>query len=97
MLTEIQRNSFTAMNKPLSNGGGKVTEATVSTNYAPGAPRIGEYVMNFPTERSGDRDTARQVMRRNGCRSIRFEKFDSGLLVVHGYIGRLSGPGVEDL
>jgi hypothetical protein len=37
------------------------------------------------------------VMKRNGCRSIRFEKLDNGVLVAHGYIGPMSGPGVEDL
>jgi hypothetical protein len=38
-----------------------------------GAPptslRAGDYVMNFPVERPGDRATARQAMKRNGCRS----------------------------
>ncbi len=69
----------------------------MSTNYAPGAPRTGEYVMNFPIERSGDRDTARQVMRRNGCKSIRFELLESGRLTAHGYVARVDGLGVEGL
>jgi hypothetical protein len=59
--------------------------------------RIGEYVMNFPTERVGDRDTARQVMRRNGCKSIRFELNEAGLLTAHGYVARVEGPAVEGL
>lgn len=50
-----------------------------------GAPpttmRTGEYVMNFPVERPGDRDTARQAMKRNGCRCIRFE--------LHGVLERI--------
>jgi nitrous oxide reductase accessory protein NosL len=64
---------------------------------APFIARSGDYAMNFPQERDGDRKTARDVMKRNGCRSIRFEKLDNGVLVAHGYIGPMSGPGVEDL
>jgi hypothetical protein len=60
-------------------------------------PRDGDYVMNFPHEREGDRTTARDVMRRNGCRSIRFELHANGMLIAHGYIARLDGPGVEGL
>lgn len=77
--------------------------------------RAGDYVMSFPIERPGDRDAARMVMRRNGCRAIRFELHGAcdrvvdhktqelkqeavpGTLVAHGYIGRMQGPGVEDL
>lgn len=40
---------------------------------APVKLRAGDYVMNFPVERPSDRDTARQAMKRNGCRTIRFE------------------------
>lgn len=56
----------------------------------------GDYAMNFPRERDGDRATARDVMRRNGCRAIRFEKHGD-LLIAHGYIGHMSGPEVEEL
>jgi len=66
-------------------------------NAAPFQLRTGDYAMNFPQERDGDRQTARDVMRRNGCRSIRFEKHDNGLLIAHGYVAPVSGPGVEDL
>lgn len=59
--------------------------------------RPGDYAMNFPQERESDRATARDVMRRNGCKSIRFEKTDTGVLIAHGYIGRLDGPGMEGL
>lgn len=78
-----------------------------------GAPptslRAGDYVMNFPVERPGDRDTARQAMKRNGCRSIRFETreiqvdgpdgrpVDAVTIIAHGYVGRMAGNGVEDL
>lgn len=63
---------------------------------APVQLRPGDYVMNFPIEREGDRKTARDVMKRNGCRSIRFELHDK-LLIAHGYVARMSGAGVEDL
>lgn len=72
-----------------------------------GAPpttlRCGEYVMNFPVERPGDRDTARQAMKRNGCLCIRFEALESqtegeaGTLIAHGYVGRMAGNEVESL
>ena len=74
----------------------------------PTALRSGDYVMNFPVERPGDRDTARQAMKRNGCKVIRFETTpttvdgpdgkprDATLLVAHGYVARMAGE-VEDL
>lgn len=72
-----------------------------------GAPptslRAGDYVMNFPVERDGDRQTARDAMKRNGCRSIRFESLDphtegeKGTLIAHGYVGRMAGNEVEAL
>lgn len=64
---------------------------------APIQYRTGDYVMNFPQEREGDRTTAKDVMRRNGCRSIRFELHKDGILIAHGYTSRMSGAGVEDL
>lgn len=77
-----------------------------------GAPptslRAGDYVMNFPLERPGDRDTARQAMKRNGCRCIRFEQSEVQIdspkgpiqaftLVAHGYVARMAGNEVESL
>lgn len=82
-----------------------------------GAPptslRAGDYVMNFPLERPGDRDTAREAMKRNGCRCIRFEQspivIDSTdaagkprqvsafTLIAHGYVARMAGNEVEGL
>lgn len=77
-----------------------------------GAPptslRAGDYVMNFPIERPGDRDTARQAMKRNGCRSIRFDQSEIAIdspkgqltahtLVAHGYVARMAGNEVENL
>lgn len=63
-------------------------------NPAPLKP--GDYAMNFPVERQGDRQTAKDVMRRNGCRAIRFEK-DGALLIAHGYISPVQGHEVEEL
>jgi hypothetical protein len=72
-----------------------------------GAPptslRAGDYVMNFPVERSGDRNTAREAMKRNGCRTIRFESLppaiegEQGTLIAHGYVARMAGNEVEAL
>lgn len=77
-----------------------------------GAPptslRAGDYVMNFPLERPGDRETAREAMKRNGCRTIRFESTEiefespSGVvkghtMIAHGYVGRMAGNEVEAL
>lgn len=72
-----------------------------------GAPptslRAGDYVMNFPVERPGDRDTAREAMKRNGCRTIRFEALaahtegEAGTLIAHGYVARMAGNEVEAL
>lgn len=66
-------------------------------NSIPFKPRDGDYAMNFPQERDGDRATARDVMRRNGCHSIRFEKHANGTLVAHGYVARIEGENVEGL
>ncbi len=76
---------------------------------APIQLRAGDYVMNFPIERQSDRDTARQAMKRNGCKTIRFESSEVEIvnhenklvpakrLTAHGYVGRIQGPGVEEL
>ncbi len=67
------------------------------------SPRAGDYVMNFPIERPGDRDTARQAMKRNGCAAIRFEALEphtkgvAGTLIAHGYVARMAGNEVEAL
>lgn len=79
------------------------------TTPPPTSMRAGEYVLNFPVERAGDTATARDAMRRNGCKCIRFERTEvmvadekgverpAKRLVAHGYVGRVSGPGVEEL
>lgn len=43
------------------------------------------------------RASARDTMKRQGCKSIRFELLETGQLVAHGYVGRMSGPNVEEL
>jgi hypothetical protein len=78
------------------------------SSYPPTSLRAGDYVMNFPLERPGDRDTARQVMRRNGCRCIRFELHEIDIdspngtihahtMIAHGYVARMAGNDVEPL
>jgi hypothetical protein len=77
-----------------------------------GAPptslRAGDYVMNFPVERPGDRQTARDAMKRNGCRCVRFEQTEIDIdspkgvikahtLIAHGYVARMAGNEVEAL
>lgn len=52
--------------------------------------------MNFPVERPDDKETAREAFKRNGCKSVRFEKRED-MLIAHGYIGRMEGEGVEEL
>jgi len=79
----------------------------------PTSLRAGDYVMNFPLERPGDRDTARQAMKRNGCRCVRFEvnpividsmdekgkpkQIDAFTLIAHGYVAQMAGNEVEPL
>jgi hypothetical protein len=75
----------------------------------PTSLRAGDYVMNFPVERPGDRATAREVMKRNGCRTIRFEVYpitvdgpdgrpvEAKSVIAHGYVGRMAGNEVESL
>ncbi len=59
--------------------------------------RAGDYAQRFPLDTLDGRKLARESMRRNGCRSIRFEVNQSGALIAHGYVGRFEGPHVEDL
>lgn len=85
---------------------------------APISLRCGDYARQFPLDNEQARADARAMMRRNGCRSIRFEVIENRsqssegewvepldaegrviprAVIAHGYVGRMSGPGVEDL
>lgn len=64
---------------------------------APFEMRPGDYAKRFPRDTVEERAIARQVMRSQGCKSIRFEPTESGPLIAHGYVGRFEGPNVEDL
>lgn len=56
----------------------------------------GEYAKQFPADTPADRGYARDVMRRQGCKSIRFVMAGERM-VAHGYVARIEGPGVEPL
>lgn len=58
--------------------------------------RPGDYAKQFPRDTPEERAFARDVMRRQGCRSIRFE-LHGALLIAHGYVGRFESQNVEDL
>lgn len=58
--------------------------------------RAGDYAMRLPVDSLDGRKLSRESMRRNGCRSIRFE-INNGALIAHGYVGRFEGLNVEDL
>lgn len=59
--------------------------------------RAGDYAKRFPKTSAADKDLARQLMRRQGCKSIRFETTPQGELVAHGYVARFEGANVEPL
>lgn len=64
---------------------------------APPEMRPGDYAKSFPIDTAEERKLARQLMRGQGCKSIRFETHPSGVLIAHGYVGRFEGPQVEHL
>jgi len=53
--------------------------------------RTGEYVLNRGADNEIERADCRATLRRNGCRSVRFETFENGLLCAHGYLARIEG------
>lgn len=61
-----------------------------------GQLRAGEYIVTRGTDTEAERNDARITLRRNGCKSVRFEPLDDGRLQVHGYLAAMSGvQGVE--
>ena len=63
---------------------------------APVQMRDGDYAKRYPRDEEALREEGRAAMRRNGCKSIRFQVTEAGL-IVHGYVGRFDGPEVERL
>ncbi len=65
-------------------------------SLAPLPPRTGDYAMQFGSTRDVDYATARAAMKRQGCRTIRFEPVGDGF-VAHGYLAQLQGHNVEEI
>ena len=58
--------------------------------------RAGEYIVTRGSDTDAERKDARLTLRRNGCKSVRFEPLDDGRLQVHGYLAAMEGVhGVE--
>jgi hypothetical protein len=53
--------------------------------------RSGEYVVTRGADTEAERNDARATLRRNGCKSVRFEPLGDGRLQVHGYLAYVSG------
>lgn len=53
--------------------------------------RAGEYVVTRGANTEAERNDARATLRRNGCKSVRFEPLDDGRLQVHGYLAYVAG------
>lgn len=56
--------------------------------------KAGDYVYNAGRDSEDARVCSRQVMQRNGCKTLRFElreREDSIQLVCHGYVAALQG------
>lgn len=59
--------------------------------------RAGDYAKRMPTSTASDKQIARDIMRGQGCKSIRFEENGDGSMTAHGYVGRFDGQSVEHL
>lgn len=55
-------------------------------------PPTGEYVRILYEDTEQTRIDGRELMRRQGCKAVRFETLDNGALQVHGYL-RANGWG----
>lgn len=69
-------------------------------------PPTGEYVISRHMDNAHEREDCKLLLKRNGCRAVRFERqyngthsdgTDSVLLVAHGYLAQLAGAGIEAL
>jgi hypothetical protein len=63
----------------------------------PNEMRAGDYAKRSPKDTPDERSLSRDAMRRQGCKSIRFEVTGAGELIAHGYVGRFEGAHVEAL
>ena len=53
--------------------------------------RTGEYIVTRGADTPAERKDARATLRRNGCKSVRFEPIGDGRLQVHGYLSYVAG------
>ncbi len=53
--------------------------------------RSGEYTVTRAADTDVERADCRTQLRRQGCKSLRFETLDDGRLVAHGYLAYLEG------
>jgi hypothetical protein len=62
-------------------------------NLQPPGPslRAGEYIVTRGADTEAERNDARATLRRNGCKSVRFEPLNDGRLQVHGYLSYVAG------
>lgn len=55
----------------------------------PPALKPGDYITMRGADTQAERIDAERVLRRNGCKSIRFEQLPDGRLQAHGYLAVL--------
>jgi hypothetical protein len=56
--------------------------------------KTGDYLYTAGPDSADNRDHCNQLMRSNGCRTLRFElreREDRMILICHGYVARLDG------
>lgn len=59
--------------------------------------RSGDYAKRLRSATDAEKQIGRDIMRGQGCKSIRFVANGDGSLTAHGYVGRFEGPEVEQL
>lgn len=53
--------------------------------------RSGEYTVIRGVDTQAERNDARNVLRQQGCKSVRFETLTDGRIVAHGYLADIAG------
>lgn len=54
--------------------------------WKPAELKPGDYVRIHAQDTEAERAEATEIMRQQGCKSVRFETLDDGRLQVHGYL-----------
>jgi len=52
----------------------------------PPPPSVGDYICTRGSDTEEEREDARQVLLRNGCKRFRVENLPDGRITVHGYL-----------